>query len=98
MSRRIVFRRIAGREFDDAVDWYNRRQPGRGARFATAVSRVLKRIAEQPEFYAEAEDGVREANVSRYPYCIYYRTEPDQIIVTAVFHTSRDPADLEGRE
>jgi hypothetical protein len=41
MSRRIVFRRIAGREFHEAVDWYNRRQAGRGAKFATAVSRVL---------------------------------------------------------
>lgn len=97
MSRTIIFRRLAGREFDDAVDWYNDRQPGRGGRFAAAVSRVLRQIADQPELYAEVEDGVREAPVPRYPYCVYYRTEPDHIIVTAVFHTSRDPADREGR-
>ena len=35
--------------------------------------------------------------MARYPYCVYYRVVPGRVVVTAVFHTSRDPAGWQGR-
>ena len=91
MSLSVVFRRIARREFDDAIDWYEQRRTGRGVIFSTTVRDLLVRIADQPHFYAEVEDGVRDARVRRHPYCVYYRVETDRIVILSVFHTSRDP-------
>lgn len=88
----IVFRAGARVEFDDAGDWYEARRPGLGATFAAAVQAVLDQIAAQPDFYAVAEGDTREAPVRGYPYCMYYRSEPGQVVVLAVFHTSRDPS------
>lgn len=91
MSLPVVFRRAARAEFDDAADWYDQRRPGRGATFTAAVRQVLSQIAAQPRLYAEVFQDVREAPVAKYPYCVYYREEPGQILVLSVFHTSRDP-------
>ena len=40
---------------------------------------------------------VREAPVPRHPYGVYYRVQPDRIVVIAVFHHSRDPAEWRDR-
>jgi toxin ParE1/3/4 len=92
VSRSIVFRRMAREEFDAAGDWYERCRPGLGQRFLDAVARVLVRITHQPDFYPVEEQGVREAIIAGFPYCLYYREESTQIVVFAVFHASRDPA------
>lgn len=97
VSTQIVFRRVARAEFDKAGDWYEDRRPGLSASFASAVQAVLDQIAEHPDRYAIAEGEIREAQVSGFPYCVYYRAEPERIIVLAVFHTSRDPDDWRSR-
>src|SRR5918911_360692 len=54
-----------------------------------------RRVAEddaQPDRYPIVSGDVREAPVSRFPYCIYYRVKPDRAVVIGVVHTARDPA------
>ncbi|HKB36648.1 MAG TPA: type II toxin-antitoxin system RelE/ParE family toxin [Gemmataceae bacterium] len=97
MSLPIVFRRVARAEFDDAADWYEQRRAGLGAAFVAAVQDVLDQIADQPQSHAVVLGDVREAMVSGFPYCVYYREEPGQVLVLAVFHTARDPSIWQGR-
>jgi plasmid stabilization system protein ParE len=97
MSLPIVFRRLARAEFDNAADWYEQRRAGLGAAFTAAVQSVLDQISAQPDFYPQVYQDVREALVSGYPYCVYYREEPGQVVVLSVFHTSRDPSIWQGR-
>ena len=92
MSATVLFRRVARSEFDEATDWYERRRSGLGPRFVMAVQGVLDRIVNQPDFYPLVEGDVREARVRRFPFCVYYRRDASQILVLAVFHTSRDPS------
>jgi plasmid stabilization system protein ParE len=40
---------------------------------------------------------VRCALVRRFPYAVYYRVEPERIVVIAVFHTKRDPGVWQSR-
>jgi plasmid stabilization system protein ParE len=91
MSRAIVFHRIGRMEFDRAVDWYEDRRAGLGDRFSRHVLKLLDQIAANPQQYAEVENGMREARVPRFPYCVYFRLKTDTIQVVSVFHTSRDP-------
>ena len=97
MSLGLAFLRAARYEFDDAADWYEQRRAGLGDVFTTAVHQVLDRIVNQPRLYAQVFQDAREAPVADYPYCVYYREEADQILVLAVFHTSRDPSVWQGR-
>src|SRR5262249_39719941 len=97
MSLPIVFRRVARAEFDDAAGWYEQRRVGLGASFTAAVQRGLDQIAARPDLYPQVYQDVREALVSGYPYCVYYREEPNQVLVLSVFHTARDPSVWQGR-
>ncbi len=97
MSLPVVFRRLARTEFDDAADWYEQRRAGLGAAFPAAVQQVPDQIAAQPNFYAQVYQDVCEAMVFGFPYYIYYREEPGQIVILSVFHSARDPSIWQGR-
>jgi plasmid stabilization system protein ParE len=82
----------ARKEFDAAADWYEQKRPGLGAAFIARVRNVLKRIAATPRMHAVVYNEVRKAVVRRFSYVVLYRVEADEILVIAVFHTSRDPS------
>jgi hypothetical protein len=44
MSFPVVFRRIAKREFDDAISWYEDRREGLGRDFSVAVEQLLEEL------------------------------------------------------
>ncbi|MGC1274016.1 MAG: type II toxin-antitoxin system RelE/ParE family toxin [Planctomycetaceae bacterium] len=98
MNLAIDFLRSARAEFDSAADWYEERQTGLGPEFTAAVQRVLDRIVSQPDFYPPVWDDIREALIRGFPYCVYYREVPEQVLVLAVFHTSRNPAIWQRRD
>jgi toxin ParE1/3/4 len=96
MSLPLVFRGAAQDEYDEAAVWYDG-QAGLGTAFQAEVQAVLDVIAGQPDRYPIVASDVREAPVSRFPYCIYYRVRPGRIVIISVFHTSRDPAVWQSR-
>jgi plasmid stabilization system protein ParE len=91
MSLPVVFRREAKAEFQEAIDWYEARQAGLGKRFLACVEETLERVKKAPEIHGVVYEDVRCALVRRFPYGVYYRPEPDRVIVFAVFHGKRDP-------
>src|SRR5918996_6076960 len=94
MSFSVVFRRIAKREFDDAISWYQDRREGLGREFSVAVEEQLGRIALSPNQFACVRGDVRRAVLQRFPYSIYFIVEDDRIVVLAVFHARRAPISL----
>jgi len=98
MSLPPVFRPAAQAEFDEAAAWYEGQRPGLGADFVAEVQKVPDTISQHPDRYPVAEGDVREAAVCRFPYCVYDRVKPDRVVVIAVFHTSRDPSEWQGRK
>ena len=97
MSFSVVFRRIAKREFDDAISWYQDRREGLGQEFSIAVEQQLGRIALSPNQFACVRGHVRRAVLQRFPYSIHFIVEDDRIVVLAIFHARRDPNQLEDR-
>jgi plasmid stabilization system protein ParE len=97
VSRRVAFRRAARAEYARAVRWYNRQRPGLGDEFEAEVEAALSAVANQPELYPTAGGDVRVAPVHRFPYAVYYRVRSDLVVVIAVFHQSRDPAEWQSR-
>lgn len=97
MSRPVILRPAAQREFDDATDWYLQAGPGLADRFVDAVQDVFDTIASDPQRYPLIEGDVREAPVSDFPYAVYYRVRPRRLVVLAVYHQSRDPDGWHGR-
>jgi plasmid stabilization system protein ParE len=95
--KRFVFRAVADAELPQSAEWYERQQDGLGLRFIDQVQKVLDNILESPERYPVALRDVREAIVSKFPYAVYYRVKSDRVVILAVFHCSRDPAQWQSR-
>ena len=98
MSMVVSFRPLARTEYEAAIAWYEDARSGLGDNFETEVQAVLDEASASPLRYPVADGDVREAPVSGFPYCVYYRVRPGKLIVLAVYHQSRDPNGWRGRE
>jgi plasmid stabilization system protein ParE len=92
VSLPVILDPEAQSEFDEGYDFYEGRRAGLGERFADAIQVVLESIAGSPRMHGAVFADIRKAVVRGFPYCVYYREEPSQVRVLAVFHTSRDPS------
>jgi hypothetical protein len=60
---------------------------------------VIETLATTPERYGFYDDVYREAILTRYPYSVVYRIDPDgNVLVVAVAHSSREPGYWQDRD
>jgi plasmid stabilization system protein ParE len=97
MKRGFVLRRVADKEFDDSIAWYENEREGLGQEFRAAVEEYFQRILDNPEWFPKVRGEVRRAVVRRFPFAIHFLIETDRIVILSVFHTSRDPEQLKTR-
>jgi plasmid stabilization system protein ParE len=74
-----------------------------GERFGLAISSALERISFLPETFPATSykmrgEVIRRLLLSRFPFVIYYYVTSDEIVIVAIFHTSRDPGQIPLRE
>jgi plasmid stabilization system protein ParE len=74
-----------------AFEWYQEQRPGLGREFMDAVGVTLAQINENPGLFAVHRERIRRTTTRRFPYPIFYVVDPDESVVIAVFHASRDP-------
>lgn len=91
MNYVLVFRPEVREELDEAYNWYESQQVGLGDDFLDSVDETLNRICQIPESYPVVYRDVRRSVVRRFPYAVYYRIVSSRVIVTAIFHSRRDP-------
>jgi len=98
MRRGVVLRRIAQREYDDAVGRYESEREGLGTEFRAVIEQHFERIAANPDLFPTVRGEVRRAVVlRRFPFVIHFLVEPKRIVILSVFHTSRNPEQLKHR-
>ena len=89
----------AGVEFDveSAFDWYEAEEQGLGLEFLEQLRAAYLRILGNPLGYQELRSGIRRALTRHFPYAVYFSIEDDTILILAVLHTARDPAEWQRR-
>jgi plasmid stabilization system protein ParE len=92
MTLRIVFRRAAKSEFEDAAVRYDEQRLGLGDEFAIEIEQAVARAAVAPERYPVVFGNIRCTVARRFPFSVYFRVRRDSVVVLAVFHGRRNPA------
>jgi len=77
--------------------WYENEQPGLGLEFLDQLRTTYDQVATGPLQYQDLRAGVRRALLRRFPYAVYFAVEGDFVVVLAVLHASRDPAEWQRR-
>ncbi len=94
---RLVSEPSVDLDVEAAFEWYENEQPGLGMEFLDELRAIYNRIADGPLKYQELRGGIRRALLRRFPYAVYFAIEGDIVIVVAVLHASRDPAEWQRR-
>ncbi|MES2295797.1 MAG: type II toxin-antitoxin system RelE/ParE family toxin [Pseudomonadota bacterium] len=97
MSLTIKFERVARDDVIAACAWYEERRRGLGIDLMMEIDRCVSLAAAHPSACEIVHKDIRRMVTRRFPYLIYFRTEPKQLRVLAVFHARRDPKRLHGR-
>ena len=91
MKRRLIIRGPAKLDLAEAALWYHRKQSGLSEQFIKAIRATLDRVGDNPVSFPIVHRGViRRALADRFPYAVYFVAEPEETVVIAILHTSRD--------
>lgn len=94
---RLISESSVDLDVEAAFEWYEREQAGLGVGFLDELRATYSRIADSPFKYQELRGSIRHALLRRFPYIVYFAVDGDIIIVVAVLHASREPAEWQRR-
>ncbi len=88
---KLLINKFAKDDIENSVEYYNEQQQGLGNEFLLEVKSVILRIENNPYQFPKVEKKARKANVSRFPFAVFFVVEGDFISVFSIFHLSRNP-------
>lgn len=94
---RLISEPRADLDVEAAFEWYENERPGLGLEFLDELRAAYDRISDGPLKYELLRSEIRRALLNRFPYAVYFAAEEDVIVVVAVLHASRDPAEWQRR-
>jgi plasmid stabilization system protein ParE len=80
-------------DVDAAIGWYEEQQPGLGIKFYFHLLKKLEKLKANPEYYFSIHNEYRRIIIDPFPYSIY-KIVNSTVLALAVFHHSRNPAEL----
>ena len=88
---RVRFHAHARDELAEAALWYEKRRPGLGTEFRSAVREASLLIGHNPSAWPAwlDLDSVRCYSLVRFPYLLPYTVETHGVVILAVAHASR---------
>jgi len=95
---RLVAEPRADLDVAATFDWYEKEEAGLGQEFLAELRATYDRVADGPLAYQDLRSGIRRALLRRFPYAVYFAVEGDVVVVLAVLHVSRDPAECQRRK
>ena len=84
-------------DIESTFDWYETEELGLGREFLDQLREAYNRMLENPFAFQDLRLGIRRALTRRFPYAIYFTVNEDTILVLAVLHCARDPAEWQQR-
>ena len=75
----------------EAYEWYEQQSKGLGEIFLSELNNCYKKIEAQPALYSKTKKNFRQLRLKRFPFVVIYEILRSEVVVFAVFHTSRDP-------
>ena len=93
----IRFQPEAEAELAAARLWYSLHREGLDDALTQRVDETLQRIARAPYAYPVVYRHLRRAVLRKFPFAIFYEPIAHEVVVFAVYHSSRDLEKLESR-
>ena len=86
----VMVRPRAEADLAEARAWYEQQRAGLGNEFLAEIARAIQTLGEQPERHPLYYRGFRRILLRRFPYKLFYRLEPERVVVFRFLHVKRD--------
>jgi plasmid stabilization system protein ParE len=94
---KLIVRRAARFDVRSIREWYEAEEVGLGDHFLTELDGIVERARAMPGQFPEIGRSLRRALLRRFPYSVYFLDRGDAVIVFAVLHQHRNPAEWQRR-
>lgn len=94
---KITFRKEAEKDIEEVYEWYELKRDGLGEEFLSSLDDVLSKISFKPKIYPTVTNNIRRAFLNRFPFGVFYIEKTDSVIVFAVMHARKSPANWKNR-
>ncbi len=92
MKPKVVISPRAVDEITQSIEWYNNQRKGLGKRFYSNLRSLIKTIQRSPLAFEIKYENFHGALMDDFPFIVlYFIAETNDIVITAVFHTRRNP-------
>lgn len=69
---KIKIHKLASKEFDEAIEWYELQSKGLGKRFKKTVISQIKKIKQNPGWFLVEAEHIYKAYIPKFPYKILF--------------------------
>ena len=93
MPLRVIYSAEVYNDLQQAIDFYNSRKKGLGARFFKAVKTQLSQIQSNAYGFQIRYDDIRCSPINKFPFMVHYKivAETNVIMIIAILGDYRDP-------
>jgi len=78
-------------DLTEAREWYSHQRKDLDFEFMQCIDEALALVIRHPNSFPMVYRTLRRAVVRRFPFALFYEVAADEIQVTAVFHSRRNP-------
>ncbi|MGQ7945655.1 type II toxin-antitoxin system RelE/ParE family toxin [Flavobacterium sp. WC2509] len=80
-------------DIQETFEWYEMQLKGLGLRYKTQVKKQINSLKKDPYLFSIKYNEIRCRKIEKFPFLIHYLINENtkNVIVFAVFHTSRNP-------
>lgn len=94
MAFQVNFLPEAQTDYDEAIAWYEREQPGLGLRFYLEMEEAVQQLSNHPTHSGFFIEQYRDVILKTFPYRLVFAISGNDVNVFAIFHTSRNNTEI----
>lgn len=94
MAYKVILLVGAEHDVDEIILWYEEQQTGLGIRFYSNLNKKLNSLKQTPGNYSFIYGDYRRLTIDPFPYSIIYKIDHQKVLILAILHQRRNPAEL----
>ena len=91
MEYKVSINPGAEEDIDAAYNWYEDQKTGLGEEFLRELTEYYRKLENNPTAFGKFKRSYRQVALKRFPYVIIFEIIKAEVVIYAVFHTSRNP-------
>ncbi len=87
----LIINKFAENDIDVSYKYYEMQRGGLGDDFLVELKSIFEKVSQNPYLFSIIEKNAQKANLTKFPFAVFYIVQNEQITVFSVFHFSRKP-------